>query len=957
MAGIERTRWQAVSPLLDELLEAGAAQREARLAQIRRQDRALADDVAALLAREAAVETAQFLEGSALEATGAASLAGRTIGSYTLERPLGQGGMGAVWLARRSDGRFEGRAAVKFLNLALLARGGAERFRREGSMLAKLAHPNIARLIDAGVDGGQPYLVLEYVDGLPIDRWCDARSLGVEARIRLFLDVAAAVAHAHGKLILHRDLKPSNILVTADGHVKLLDFGIAKLIEDPEQAAPPTELTQAAGRAFTPEYAAPEQVQGGEATLATDVYALGVLLHVLLAGAHPTAVSAGAPMAQLRALVETELPRLSDSALRAGAAPQLVRALRGDLDNIVARAAKKAPAERYPTVDALADDLARHLKHEPVSARPDSLAYRVGKFVRRHRIGVGAASATVLALLAGIVGTAWQAVEASRARDMMVAQWQRAEATNRLLSVVLSEVSPGGASFTPGELLAHAERWAGRLYAQDPRLHAEMLMVLGDRIDHTDGERALNWYQAALTLAQPLGDPELSAAAACRVAVKLAITGADVARANRMIESALRSIADRPPGNVARVRCLINANYAAAEAGDADAALVFAERAVAEAERGAGPPLDRLAGPVAVLASAYTAAGRYADAQRQHERGLAILRDSGLAESVRSATALNNAAVNLLLAGATKEALIMLAQTIALDRSAGTGGYSTANTAANYAAALLQVGRTDEAVRWAERAIEEARRQKNATALGRALLVASRARQQAGDLPRAEEALREAAATIAATLAPRHIAHAAVRTQQGALALARADLQRGRDLLLEAVAMYEAHAPRASDRAFALVALADAHRRRGEFAPALARSEEALALARAAAGGFPYSYRVGLAALAACEARQAGGFAGAERSCDLAVSQLLAAVGDDAPATRQARAMLDKVQASPVRSYFRVVEFEAALRFGRALRAQGDAAGARAVHTGHRELGEHFTAPLKALQARLAAAD
>src|SRR5882672_12899317 len=256
MALIDRERWLALSPLLDELLEADPNERAARLAKIRRDDASLGEQLAEMLARQAEVETAQFLEGSVLQPHGAATMVEQVVGSYTLERLLGQGGMGSVWLARRSDGRYEGHAAVKFLNLALLGRGGLERFEREGSVLARLAHPNIARLLDAGVMAGQPYLVLEYIEGEPLDRYCDQRILPIDARVQLFLEVLAAVEHAHHNLILHRDLKPSNILVTDAGGVKLLDFGVAKLMRDETKPGGATELTEIGGRAFTPEYAA-----------------------------------------------------------------------------------------------------------------------------------------------------------------------------------------------------------------------------------------------------------------------------------------------------------------------------------------------------------------------------------------------------------------------------------------------------------------------------------------------------------------------------------------------------------------------------------------------------------------------------------------------------------------------------------------------------------------------------
>jgi serine/threonine-protein kinase len=420
---IDKARWPQVSPLLDELLELEGAARAQRLAALRRENAPLADDLEALLGQlDTPDRDAFLLERPALVRE--TTPAGQTFGAYTVERELGQGGMGSVWLAHRTDGRFEGQVAIKFLNAGLLGRGGAERFAREGNILARLAHPNIGRLLDAGVaaGGAQPYLVLEYVDGVPIDRYCDDHALDIAARVRLFLDVLAAVAHAHNRLILHRDLKPSNILVTAAGEVKLLDFGIAKLLDDADAPAPPTELTQAAGRAFTLNYAAPEQLQGGDVTTATDVYALGVLLYLLLGGAHPTAGATTAPLEQMRAVIETEPRRVSDAVLRhsatGSAAAKLKRArtLRGDLDNIVDRALKKKPAERYANAALLGDDLRRYLNDEPVTARPDAIGYRVAKFVRRHRLGVAASAVVVLALSVGIGVARWEAGEAGRQR-------------------------------------------------------------------------------------------------------------------------------------------------------------------------------------------------------------------------------------------------------------------------------------------------------------------------------------------------------------------------------------------------------------------------------------------------------------------------------------------------------------------------------------------------------------
>jgi serine/threonine protein kinase len=422
MRSVDKERWLRLSPLLDEILDSDEAARGKRLSALRDADTALADDLEAMLARIADMDRDAFLERPALLRE--TSMAGQTVGAYTVERELGQGGMGSVWLARRTDGRFEGFVAIKFLNAGLTARGGPERFAREGSILARLAHPHIARLLDAGVarNGAQPYLVLEYIDGVPIDRHCEEHGLDLAARVRLFLDVLAAVAHAHNRLILHRDLKPSNILVTAAGEVKLLDFGIAKLLDDATVPAAATEITQAAGRAFTLQYAAPEQLQGGDVTTATDVYALGVLLYRLLGGAHPTSGGTTAPLDQMRAVIETEPKRLSDAVLRHGAVGsaaakmKLSRALRGDLDNIVVRALKKSPAERYANAALLADDLRRYLNDEPVTARPDAVSYRVAKFVKRHRIGVAAGAIVAAALTVGIGVALWEANEARHQR-------------------------------------------------------------------------------------------------------------------------------------------------------------------------------------------------------------------------------------------------------------------------------------------------------------------------------------------------------------------------------------------------------------------------------------------------------------------------------------------------------------------------------------------------------------
>jgi len=411
VAKLSPDQWQELSPYLDQALEMPAEERAAWLRAIHEKDSAMAALLQALLEEQQWIQEEGFLESSPLPLP--AGLAGQGIGAYTLVSQIGQGGMGSVWLARRSDGRFERQAAVKFVSIALAGRAAEERFKREGSLLGRLTHPHIAELLDAGVSAtGQPYLILEYVDGTAIDQYCDERKLDIDARVRLFLDVLAAVAQAHANLIVHRDIKPSNVLVSKEGQVKLLDFGIAKLLEAEGQSGAATLLTHESGSAMTPQFAAPEQLSNRPVTTATDVYGLGVLLYLLLTGQHPAGAGPQSPAELMKAIVEKEPTRPSSviatladhpAAERRGATSEkLRRQLRGDLDTIVAKALKKNPLERFASVSAFADDLRRYLNHEPIGARPDTFAYRAAKFIRRNRTVVALTTTAVLLVIGSL---------------------------------------------------------------------------------------------------------------------------------------------------------------------------------------------------------------------------------------------------------------------------------------------------------------------------------------------------------------------------------------------------------------------------------------------------------------------------------------------------------------------------------------------------------------------------
>jgi hypothetical protein len=416
--------WPAVSALLDEALALAPEERATWLQSLDGERAVHRETLRALLSQTAAVETGDFLatlprftEVAPAGTRGPLTelAAGDAIGPYRLLSELGTGGMGAVWLAERSDGQLKRKVALKLPRM-VWAKGLAERMARERDILATLEHPNIARLYDAGVDQhGRPYLALEYVEGQPIDVYARERGLGVKDKLQLLLQVCSAVAFAHSRLVVHRDLKPSNILVTSDGQVRLLDFGIAKLMEG--DSAKETQLTQLAGRALTLDYASPEQIKGEPIGTASDVYSLGVVAYELLTGAKPYKLKRGSAAELEEAIATAEPPKASDAAT----APSEKKALRGDLDAILNKALKKAAGERYFTVEGLAEDIRRHCNSEPVVARPDRLSYRVLRFVQRYSAQVIGASAVLIALVAGTTAALWQAREAQRQRDLAVA--------------------------------------------------------------------------------------------------------------------------------------------------------------------------------------------------------------------------------------------------------------------------------------------------------------------------------------------------------------------------------------------------------------------------------------------------------------------------------------------------------------------------------------------------------
>ena len=500
-------RLPEAADVFGELVELPPLEGRARLATLDASDPDLArlvrelldaDSGAGRFLEQGAVEYAPRLDELGAGRPADSDAAGKAVGPYVLVSLLGRGGMGEVWAAERRDGQFEQRVALKLLKRGINSEGIRRRFLQERQVLARLDHPNIARLLDGGEWDGRPYFVMELVEGVPITEHCRQARAPLEQRLRFVQTCCEAVDAAQRRLVVHRDIKPSNVLVTADGQVKLLDFGIAKVLSADGEA---TQWTQIDERVLTPHYAAPEQILGEPVTTATDVYGLGVLLYQLLTGALPHARDT-ASAAGLASAVENEaVEKPSRAAGRpdAGAAgfperesEKLTALLEDDLDAIVLKALRREPERRYPGAGALAEDLRRHLDGLRVEARPDTFSYRVGKFVRRHRAGVAAVSLTLAALVAGLAGTAWQARHAQ-------ANARRAESVQRFLVRLFQASDPNqsrGETITARELLADGTRRIETELGGEPDVQA----ALWDAAAQID--RSLGALEEAQTLAE-----------------------------------------------------------------------------------------------------------------------------------------------------------------------------------------------------------------------------------------------------------------------------------------------------------------------------------------------------------------------------------------------------------------------------------------------------------------------
>jgi len=735
MTPMSKELWAEVKPLLEEALDLDPDARAEWLERLRRRSPRLADEVGAMLAPP--IRDPDLF--SPVEAGGVLdrSLAGQLVGGYTLDHPIGRGGMGTVWLAHRSDGRFEGRAAVKLLNLALVGQAGEQRFRNEATVLARLTHPNIARLFDAGVTaGGQPFLTLEYVEGQPIDRFADERTLSTEQRIRLMIDVLTAVGSAHANLIVHRDIKPPNILVTGDGRVKLLDFGIARMLE--EGRATQATLTEPGHRALTPEYGAPELVTGAPVSTATDVYSAGVLLYVLLAGAHPTSREGDTAPSAIAAVVEREPLRLSEAveagadrgaraALR-GTSPQtLARLCRGDLDHILGKALRKEPAERYPTAMAFADDLARFLRHEPVAAVAESVGYRTRKFVRRHRAAVLATAIALFGLIGGGAFAVQQMLIARQERDRAEDARRRTEASVTFEALLFRLIQPGAPAMTYEELLEKGRIALEKEYRGEPVSRMQLGITFAQNyLRGNDPESAREIIGRTVQVADSIGESEWRGRTRCELAAVYAVMRqpdsalAAVQAGRRMVEAVRR------PDEATLDACDYAEGNALFAANQRDSAAAIFRSMVGRLERAGDTTRSAYLETLSELARALNGSGKIRDARDIIFRLVRATRQGATADPRTINVLLFNVGLMFDALGEYRDQRLYLGPELARSLREDSVSVDAMNLF-DYGMALREVGETDSGAYWFARAVANRSRIDSARAFVTHLFLARRA--------------------------------------------------------------------------------------------------------------------------------------------------------------------------------------------------------------------------------------
>ncbi len=838
-------RWREASRLFDELVELAAGERETRLATL---DPALAAAVREMLAADArsgvldagVARASPTLAGALAQPADVVDESGATLGPFRLLRLLGRGGMGEVYLAERELGDMRQLVAVKLLKRGMDSNELVRRFAQERRILAQLNHPHVARFLDGGLaPDGRPYYAMEFVEGRDIVQHANAAKLDLRARVALLAEVCDAVAYAHSQLVVHRDLKPSNILVDANGQPRVLDFGIAKLLGDEADGT----LTGTGARVMSPAYAAPEQILGEPAGTATDVYSLGVVLFELLTGTLPHRRS-GTPEALARAVDSESIERPSDVARTQPG--RRARELTGDLDTIALMALRREPARRYATAAALADDLRRWLDGRPVAARPDTVRYRFGKFVRRHRAGVAAAAIVLAALFAGLGASLWQAGIAREQAKRADAEAQRAEreaaqakeslerskrVKDFLISVFLQEDpmrADARGTLTMAQAFEDAKSRIDSELADDPKLRTDLLDDFGEiTAGKGDFVAAKALFERALALAKQTYGPNHPAVA--ESLINLAVIGAYQGRVVEGEPLLLRAVAILEPYEKSEPLSLANALSALSgvrhEQGRDDEAIAILERVLA-IERAARKPDDAPIATLQNLATALLEANRTQEAERYAREALAAVEARSGKESPQVIPSLWTIELLLYRQGRYDEEKQTIERRLAISRATYPGDHPwTAAALADLGEARVRDGDPGgEALAREAVAMFDRIGRSDARALGTLARIAARAGRDAESLALAGRALAACADTETSgnkiCLGTRVLhAVALARTGEAERGLAEVD-----DALAAVRAAFD----------IPVVELADAHSVRAEALAVLGRRDEAIAAAREA---------------------------------------------------------------------------------------------------------------------------
>ncbi len=697
-----------VDALLDDMFDLPEAQRIANLRARRIEDSAVLAEVESLL--RAASASGGFLAIPPKPPAGEwvqDGTLGMRLGSWRISRLIGRGGMGEVYEASRADGNFEQRVAIKLLQREAAAQ--MVRFQAERQILARLEHPGIARLYDGGVtDDGRPFMVMEFVEGRPITEYCQITQATFEQRLALFVLVCDAVAYAHRNLIVHRDLKPSNILVTPGGAVKLLDFGIAKLLD-----AQRARVTQAAATPMTPICAAPEQLTGGAVTTATDVYALGLLLFELLSGAHPWMGSDTPVLQAMRTVLQRPAPSLSRTAEAQPNAPVPVRLLRGDLDAIVAKALRKEPGDRYATVEAIKLDVERARRGEPVEAREGARLYVISRTLRRYRWAAASVAAVIVSLAAGLGVAAWQAEKAAQERDVARRDAAREEAVRyNLTGLFRAAISDQGSKSTTakGMIDSSAQRVL-KEYLDQPLLAGQIVLTLADlygALEDANGAAAL--LEGFLAKADSRADLFAIADARQKLA-NIELLRGHVDRAAQLLQQA-ESFWRQTPRSFAEERLegmAIRSRVQRAR-GDLDGSIATTREAIAQRIALSGHDNRETAVLFNSLAIALATVNRLPEALKANYETTAIYRALGLGDGLDAQIIVANTGTLEMRDGHLREAEALLKSSIERERALAGDSAAVAAAMSYYGRILSITNRNEAAISILRQAAEMAAR-------------------------------------------------------------------------------------------------------------------------------------------------------------------------------------------------------------------------------------------------------